>query len=96
MAACEFNVDLSSMSVIEGCAKCVVANKCQPGVDAGPHLNAGVPGILKNTQLGFYFRIYGNSEVERMKTLLFVLYLVFKWYNILLSSKLQKLILRFT
>ena len=46
-AACEFNVDLSWMSIIEVCTKCMVGNKRQPGVDAGPRLNAGVQGVLK-------------------------------------------------
>ena len=47
VAAHEFNVDLSLMSVIKGCAKCMFGNKRLPGVDAWPCLNAGVQGVLK-------------------------------------------------
>ena len=42
LVAHEFNVNLSSISIIGGCAKSMVGNKHRPGVDAGPRLNARV------------------------------------------------------
>ena len=69
----EFNVDPSWMSVIEGYAKCMVANKRRPGVDAWPRLNAGVRGVLKETNARAL--ILGNTLSLYLIAIYYVFYI---------------------
>ena len=72
VAAHEFNVNPSSMFIIEGCADCMAGNKRLAGVHTGPHLNAGVQEVLKeiNPRLLFqeirykHFLVLETSEKD--------------------------------